>query len=172
MKNTSIETPRLILKPTDEEDAAFILQLFNTPKWKEHIGDRKVHTVEEAKQYIAQKMTPQLERLGYSNNTVILKETGEKIGVCGLYDREGLEGVDIGFAFLPYFEKKGFAFEAAQKLIEVGFNSFGIVKILAITTHQNTASQKLIERLGFTFVEVVRIPNDPEELRLYELLKN
>ena len=38
------------------------------------------------------------------------------MGSCGLYDREGLDGVDIGFAFLPQFEGQGFGFEAAKKV--------------------------------------------------------
>jgi hypothetical protein len=36
--NKIIETERLILKPTDVEDAAFVLALLNSPKWKEYRG--------------------------------------------------------------------------------------------------------------------------------------
>lgn len=49
-----------------------------------------------------------------NSNTVIRKLDNVKIGTCGLYDREGIDGVDIGFAFLPEYEKKGFAFENAN----------------------------------------------------------
>jgi len=104
------ETERLIIKPTSEKDGEFIFELLNTPKWIEFIGDRNVKSVEDAKEYIQNKMTSQLERLGYSNYTLIKKPDGVKIGTCGLYDREGLEGIDIGFAFLPEYEKKGYAY--------------------------------------------------------------
>ena len=171
MSFTTYETARLLIKPTNIEDAAFILELLNSPKWIEHIGDRKVKTIEDAENYIRQKMLPQLERLGYSNNTIILKETGEKVGVCGLYDREGLEGVDIGFAFLPQFEKKGYARESAEKLIDAAFTAFGISKIAAITTRQNIDSQNLLTKLGFKHSQNIFLPDDPEELRLYSLEK-
>ena len=46
------ETERLILKPTSEEDAEFIFELFNTPKWIKYIGDRNIKTLEDAKNYI------------------------------------------------------------------------------------------------------------------------
>ena len=166
-----LETERLILKPTQPEDASFLLALLNSPKWLEHIGDRNVHSIAEAEQYIVERMLPQLDRLGYSNNTIILKETGAKIGVCGIYHREGLEGVDLGFAFLPDYEKKGYAYESATTLIQAAFTQYDITLLKAMTTHTNLASQKLLEKLGFQHIENIFIPNDEEELRLYELKK-
>jgi ribosomal-protein-alanine N-acetyltransferase len=167
----SYETERLFLKPTQVEDAAFILELLNTPKWIQFIGDRKVRTLEDAKNYIKNRMLPQLKRLGYSNYTVIRKEDNRKVGTCGLYDREGLEGVDIGFAFLPQFEGKGYAFEASDKVKNLAFNDFGIEEISAITVKENLSSQKLLKKLGLTFVKFTKIPNDDEELMLFKLKK-
>ena len=161
-------TTRLIIRPTILEDAEFIFKLMNSPKWIKYIGDRKVYSVEEAEKYIQEKMLPQLERLGHSNNTIILKDSKEKIGTCGLFDREGLEGLDIGFSLLPQYEKLGYGYEAAQKLMEVAKDIFKVDKIKAITTKDNYASQKLLEKIGLKNTGVVNLPNDPEELLLYE----
>lgn len=165
----SFETDRLYLRPTDEQDAGFILKLFNSPKWIEHIGDRKVRTEADARQYIRDRMLPQLERLGYANYTLIRKSDGAKVGSCGLYDREGLDGVDIGFAMLPTYERQGYGYEAASKLLELGFAQFGLTSIQAITTRANIASQRLLQKLGLTFDRMVRIPNDEEELMLFTI---
>ncbi len=170
-ESKTFKTERLILKPTDEEDASFILELLNTPKWLQYIGDRNVKTIESAKAYIANKMLPQLKKLGYSNYTVIRKFDKIKMGTCGLYDREGLDGIDIGFAFLPKYENKGYAFESANKLKNVAFNEFGIKEINAITTKDNVASQKLLEKLGMRFFGTTNISNDNEELLLYKTIK-
>ena len=169
MKYTSFETERLILEPVSESDSEFIFELLNTPKWLKYIGDRNIKTVEDAKDYIKKKMIPQLERLGYSNYTLIRKQDNQKIGTCGLYDREGLDGIDIGFAFLPEYEKKGFAFESSNKLKEVAFSEFDIKIISAITTKDNVSSQKLLEKLGLKFIKTTKIPNDDEELLLYKI---
>ncbi len=170
MKNhLTLETERLNLKPTTVEDADFILRLMNTPKWLENIGDRNVKTIGDARNYIIAKMYPQLERLGFSNYTVIRKADGTKMGTCGLYDREGLEGVDIGFAFLPEYEGQGYAYESAQKVLETGLEHFGITRVSAITLETNLPSRKLIEKLGLTFSKMFRLPDDPEELMLFEL---
>ncbi len=165
----SFKTERLFLKPTSEEDAPFLLELLNMPKWIKYIGDRNVKSVEAAKEYIRNKITPQLEKLGYANYTVIRKSDGVKVGSCGLYDREGMEGIDIGFAFLPQFEKQGYAFEAANKIKEVGISDFSIKQISAITTKDNFDSQKLLEKLGFQYIEDIKLPDDDAELLLYRL---
>lgn len=166
-KYKSFETERLILKPTSEKDAEFVYQILNTPKWIQYIGERNVKTIELAKEYIKNKMTPQLERLGYSNYTMIRKLDNVKIGSCGLYDRDGLKGIDIGFALLPEYENKGYAFEAADKLKNIAFNEFDISEISAITTKDNISSQKLLEKLGLKLIGTTKVPGDEEELLLY-----
>ena len=165
----SFETERLILKPTTPEDAAFLLELVNTPKWLANIGDRNVRTLADAKKYIAERITTQLVRLGYANYTVIRKSDGTKMGSCGLYDREGLEGIDIGFAFLPEYEGQGYAYESAQKVLDAAISQFGIKRIQGITIPENIASQKLLEKLGLKFVEMTQIAGDDAELMLYRL---
>jgi len=165
----TFETDRLLLQPTTEEDALFLLELLNTPKWIKNIGDRNVYSIEDAKKYIADRITPQFEKLGYSNYTVIRKSDAIKIGCCGIYDREGIEGVDLGFAFLPQYEKKGYAYESSNKIKQVAIDLFEIKKMSAITLPQNTSSQKLLEKLGFSFIKIINIPNDTEDLMLYEL---
>lgn len=161
------ETDRLYLRPTQVEDAAFVMELLNSPKWIKYIGDRNIKTIEAAENYIKKKMLPQLEKLGFTNNTVIRKSDNAKIGSCGLYDRPGLEGVDLGFAFLPAYEGQGYGYESATIIKNAAFDTFNLKSICAITIEENLASRKLIEKLGFTFIEKIRVANDDEELMKY-----
>lgn len=163
------ETDRLWLRATDVQDARFVLDLLNTPKWHQYIGDRGVRTIEDARRYIQERMLPQLEHLGFGNYTVIRKSDGRKLGSCGLYDREGLEGVDIGFAFLPDCEGKGYGTESALKMKTLAFEVFGVDRISGITVKENIGSQRLLEKIGLRFVEYMHLPNDPEEIMLYRL---
>lgn len=165
----SFETERLLLKPTENSDATFLIELLNSPKWLLHIGDRNVKTIADALAYIAQKVTPQFQQLGFGSYTVVRKLDHIKLGTCGLYKREGIDGIDIGFAFLPQYEKMGYAFESAQKLLEVAQQIFEINALFAITIKENKDSQKLIEKLGLQFQKIIRIPNDDEDLLLYKL---
>lgn len=162
------ETERLIIRPMSLEDGEFIFDLYNRPKFIQYIGNRNIRTVNDAENYIKDKFLPQFEKLGFGNYLVITKEGNQKIGGVGIFERDGLDVVDIGFSLLEEFEGKGYAYEAALKVKSIGMNDFGLKKISAITTKDNFSSQKLIEKLGLKFQKYVTIPNDDEELMYYE----
>ena len=55
------ETERLLIRPIEISDAEFMLQLLNTDGWLKFIGDRNVHSIEEAAAYIQKFVTnPQI----------------------------------------------------------------------------------------------------------------
>lgn len=164
----SFETERLTLKPALQEDAAFFLQLYNMPKFIQFIGDRNLRTIEDAERYIENRFRPQFDKLGFGNYVAILKEDQQKIGAVGIFEREGLDVLDIGFSFLPEFEGKGYAYESASYLKEIIGQKFGLQRISAITTKDNFSSQKLIEKLGLKFRKFVILPEETEELLYYE----
>ena len=164
----TFETERLMMKLADLEDADFFLELYNMPSFIKHIGDRNLRTKQDAEQYIKGKFRPHIEKFGYGNYVVIHKELNKKIGSVGVFVRDGIEVPDIGFSFFPDFEGKGFAYESASKLKELVAENFGLSKISAMTTDENTSSQKLIERLGLKFQKYVIFPDDNEKLRYYE----
>ena len=164
------QTKRLTIRPITIEDASFILELMNSPKWIRFIGDRNVHSVSEAEVYIKEKAFPQLEKHGYTNNVIVRKTDNEKLGTCGLYHREGNEDPDIGFAFLPEYEGKGYAFEAASQLMQLGKKDYGLNELSAYTLQENSASRKLLERLGFKLKGTGKLPNNNEELLHYHRL--
>jgi RimJ/RimL family protein N-acetyltransferase len=168
-KLTKLETERLILTPMKMEDADLILKLYNAPNFIKFIGDRNIKTIQDAENYIKNKFLPQIERLGYGNYLITTKVDQKKIGGVGIFEREGLEVQDIGFSFLPEFEGKGFGFEAASKLLETAFENFNLKNIAAITSKENIASQKLIEKLGLKYLKTVKLPNEEEELLYYQM---
>ena len=167
----SFRSKRLIIRPTLEKDAELIYQLMNSPKFIKYVGDRQLYSVEDAEKYIQDKMLPQLHSLGYSNYSLINKKNGAKIGICGLYDREGLDGIDIGFGILPEYKGLGYAFESSSRIIKAGFEELEISEIKAITNKENIPSQCLLVKLGFNLKGTIILPNENEELLLYKIEK-
>lgn len=163
------KTERLIIRPTSEEDAELIYQLFNTPKFIKFIGDREINSIQDAKKYIQNKMLPQLNTLGYSSYSIITKGDGSKIGTCGLYNRDGVDGIDIGFSLLPQYEGLGYAYESTHRLIRAAFQEFEIKEIKAITVKENISSQHLLEKLGLEMIGLAKLPNNNEKLLLYKI---
>jgi RimJ/RimL family protein N-acetyltransferase len=164
---TVIETERLALRPLDTSDAEFILRLLNEPSWLRHIGDRGVRTLEDARQYIETGPVTMFRQHGFSLFLVERKEDAVAVGMCGLIKRESLEHVDLGFAFLPEFWGRGYAFEAASAVLAWARGAHGLTRVVAITSQNNHASGRLLEKLGFRFEGMVRLKDDAEALRLY-----
>lgn len=163
------ESERLLIRPTLEQDAELIYKLMNTPKFIKYVGDRELNSIEDAEKYIKDKMLPQLNTHGYSNYSLITKSDGTKVGTCRLYDRDGVDGIDIGFGLLTQYEGQGYAYEAASRLIKVAIEEFEIEEIKGITSKENISSQQLLEKLGLEVVGTTTLPNDNEELLLYKL---
>jgi RimJ/RimL family protein N-acetyltransferase len=143
----------------------------NSPGWLQYIGDRQVYSKEDAVEYIRTRITPQFERLSYGSYTVLRKSDETKIGTCGLYDRDGINGIDIGYALLPDFQGNGYAFEAVDQLKGLAFNQFGLTKIHAITNKENLSSQRLLKKIGLRFDSFVTLPHQAEEVMLFSLAK-
>jgi RimJ/RimL family protein N-acetyltransferase len=97
---------------------------------------------------------------------VELKPDGVPIGMCGFVRRATLPGPDIGFAFLPQFEGKGFGYESAAAAMNYGREGLGFGTVLAITSKDNVISGKLLSKLGFRFDQLVTMPNG-EEVKLF-----
>jgi len=164
---TVLETERLSLRKLTVDDAEFILALLNEPSFLRYIGDKKVRNLDDARQYILNGPVGSYERHGFGLNCVELRESHTPIGMCGLLKREELPDPDIGFALLPDFWSKGFAFEAAAAVLKDARERLQIQRILAITSLDNNASIGLLQRLGFSFDEVVQLAPDREPLRLF-----
>ena len=189
-----LETERLVLREIVESDAGFILELLRQPSFIKYIGDRNVRNLEQAREFIESRYSKSYAENGFGLYAVELKKEfftlvdtrvsadlentlvdtrvsagleNVPIGICGFVKREELPDADIGFAFLQQFEKKGFAFESASAVMRYGKEKLNLPKILAITTQDNFSSIKLLEKLGFKFERLIKMPNDAEELNLF-----
>ena len=162
-----LETDRLILRWLSTDDAAFMLELLNDPLWLRYIGDRGVHTLADARTYIADGPVTMYHRLGFGLYLTELKAGNCPIGICGLIKRDFLADVDIGFAFLPQFRAQGYAFEAASAVLGYARHVLGLQRIAAITALDNHASGRLLAKLGFAFEQIIPFPADGEEIKLY-----
>lgn len=162
-----LETDRLSLRRFVTDDAQFILTLVNEPSFLRYIGDRKVRNLEDARQYILSGPATSYERHGFGLYLVELRESHTPIGMCGLLKRAELSDPDIGFAFLPDYWNQGFAFEAAFAVLQDAAQRLRIRRVLAITSLDNDASIKLLQRLGFSFEGVTKLSNDGEQVKLF-----
>ncbi len=151
-----------MIRRLDASDAPFILRLLNEPSFLENIGDRGVRSLDDAHTYLAEGPFASYERHGFGLFHVSLKAGGDTIGLCGLLRRAWLDAPDVapdvGFAFLPEFWSKGYAYESSVGVIEWGRRTFGITRVIGIVKPGNTGSIRVLEKLGMTFVRTVTSP--------------
>lgn len=145
------KTERLTLSPPTPDDAPFVLELLNDPGWIANIGDRGVRTLDEARTYIA-------DRFAATPWFVVRDASGEPVGMCGIVEREGLDSPDIGYAYLERHAGRGYATEAARVVLRHAREALGLSKIAAITAPDNTASQRVLEKIGLKFVQMINLP--------------
>src|ERR1051325_8868201 len=120
-----LETERLSLRELDAGDAPFILQLVNEPSWLRFIGDKGIKTLAAAQDYILKGPVAMYAQVGFGLWLVELKAEGTPVGICGLIKRDSLPDIDLGFAFLADYRRRGYAFESASATILYGQNSLG-----------------------------------------------
>jgi RimJ/RimL family protein N-acetyltransferase len=162
-----LETDRLILREFTLDDTRFIIELLNTPGWLKFIGDRNVKTEKQAIAYLQDGPLKSYKENGFGLAAVELKTEKTPIGMCGILKRNNLDNPDIGFAFLPQFIGKGYAFEIANATLIFAKNIWQLPVVSAITLPDNKSSINLLEKIGLRFVKPFTFPGSSEELMLY-----
>ena len=108
-----------------------------------------------------------LDNTNYFCHVFKLKQTQEPLGIVTFIFRDNQKHPDIGFAMLPEYEKKGYAYEATKGYLNEIVRKGRFEKILGITSPANTNSQRLLEKLGLNFQE--KSIQENAELLIYSL---
>jgi RimJ/RimL family protein N-acetyltransferase len=164
---TVLETDRLVLRRFTTDDAGFILELVNDPSFIANIGDRGIRTRDDAVAYLLNGPIASYERHGHGLYLVTLKSTLVPIGICGLLKRIQFEDVDLGYAFLPDFWYQGFATESATAMLEFARTTLKAPRTLALVSPANSRSIRLLEKIGFSFIELRQMKPDGLPTAIY-----
>jgi ribosomal-protein-alanine N-acetyltransferase len=163
-----IETERLNLREMSDADAPFMLELLNDPDFIRFIADRGVRTNEEAARYIEARFVASYRQHGFGLWLVETKDGREAAGMCGLLKRgEPVPGVEVGYAFLPKFRGRGYAYEAAAASARYAREVLGLPSLYAVVNPDNDASIRVIEKLGLTYERPVRLAGEESDISLF-----
>ena len=162
-----LETQRLALRQLSLDDAEFILELVNEPAFITNVGDKRVRSIDDARQYILNGPIDSYQRFGFGLYLVELKDSRLPVGMCGLLKRDALDDVDIGYAFLEKFWSRGYAVESTTAMVDYARNNIGLHRIVALIAPGNDKSVRVVEKLGFQFEKTVRLPNIDDDSMLF-----
>lgn len=142
------ETDRLLLRELNISDAENFYKLNSDFDVIKFTGDNKFTSVNEAKTFL--ENYTEYKKYGYGRWAVLSKSDDKFLGWCGLkYNEEQL--VDLGFRFFKKYWGNGFATEAAKGCLDYGFSELHLETIVGRALKKNTASIKVLEKIGMTF---------------------
>lgn len=158
---TVCESSRLRVRRFCLDDAEFILRLVNEPAFRDNIGDKGVRNLADARVYLRDGPLQSYEDRGFGLSCVELREDAVPIGLCGLLKRDGIDDVEIGYAFLCEYWGQGYAIESARAVVADASATHEIRRLAAIVTPENLPSVRLLEKLGFSFERMVTLGDEP-----------
>ncbi|HXH30066.1 MAG TPA: GNAT family N-acetyltransferase [Bacteriovoracaceae bacterium] len=163
-----LTTARLLLRPAVLTDAPNLLELNSDPAVMRFTGDKLMTSLTEAHQLIADTLIPEFRDTRMGRFAVHLLD-GSYAGWCGLKYYPQQDEVDLGYRFLKKLWGLGLATEAAAACLGYGFHQLNLKRIIVKVMPDNTASLKVVQKLGMTFKGYLRDPSDPMPFIVYEL---
>ena len=145
--NHFIETERLRLLPWTETDRRDFERLATDPQVVRFITGGIPYAADRVDEFLERQMRQQAQ-FGYSLWRIVVKNTGEFAGFCGLQPIAETGEPEIGWWLLPEHWKKGIATEAGQAALDWGFRVSHMPIVVAVANPANVASLAVMRRLG------------------------
>lgn len=144
-----LETERTYLRNLTVADAEDFFSLNLDPEVMKYTGDNPFRSLNDAKKFL--RNYDQYQKYGVGRLAVIEKKTGEFLGWCGLKYTPDQDYYDLGYRFFRTHWNKGYATETAIANLHFGFRQKCLDEIVGRALSANTASIKVLEKIGMTF---------------------
>ncbi|WJG09012.1 GNAT family N-acetyltransferase [Aliiglaciecola sp. LCG003] len=146
--NIILSTERTIVRRIALSDAEFILRLVNDPSWLKHIGDRQVHSLNDAETFIQQGPLDSYQKNDFGLYVYADRTSLLPMGLCGLLQRDYLSAPDIGYATLAEYRGQGLTFEAVQAVLDYEVKKAQLPYVYAMVSAHNPSSISLLKKLA------------------------
>lgn len=165
--NLFIETERLLIRPFKMEDIEGAYTMNLDTEVSKYTGDGGVVSKKEIERRIVEDVFGDYQKHGYGRLAVELKEENKFIGFTGLKYLEDMKEVDLGYRFMKEYWGKGIATESARACVDLGFNSLGLNRMIAMVLPENSGSIRVLEKLHFNYEK--EIMEEDLLVKLYSL---
>lgn len=151
MNTIQLETERLLLRPMLESDFDALHRIFTDAKVMAAFN-HPPFTREQMQRWLQRNLDHQKE-YGYGLFSVLLKETGELIGDCGLEQMEDMHAAELGYDFHSDVWNQGYATEAAIAVRDYAFDTLRLPQLISLIRVGNLASRRVAEKVGMALAE-------------------
>jgi ribosomal-protein-alanine N-acetyltransferase len=166
-----METERTIWTLLEEKDFPAMTEMSREKDTFRYIRRIQVMTPEEYQQYLWLKLEQIRLKTGY-HWAVWLKEDGSFIGAVNLNPIGNSELLQIGCQLKRDYWGQGFASELTIRVRDFAMAEAGLSEVYAVFEKDNVVSRRLLEKLGFVWVESKRTEQDVDvEIHRYPPLR-
>ncbi len=151
------ETPRTIIREITMDDVDPFFDMDSDPGVHKYLGTRPVENREQIIETIHFVRQQYIDN-GIGRWAIVEKSTNKFIGWTGLKLVKDLINnqtnyYDLGYRLIRKYWGRGYATESAQASLRYGFDKLNLNEIIATVNCENAASNKIVEKLGFTLCE-------------------
>ena len=145
-----IETERLLMRPPTRDDLPALIRLRSDEDVSRYLGGREMQTPELLDKRLDFYISCHA-RYGFAMGALISKADGEMIGWGGLQPLEETGEIEVGYSFAKAHWGRGYATEMAAAWLRYGFETANLARIVAVAAPENTASRRVMEKLGMRY---------------------
>lgn len=156
------ETERCLVREITEEDIDELYEIYADPgisRYTEGLFKDR----EKEREYIRNYIKNKYRFFEYGIWLVIDRASGKAIGRAGFENRAGFEDPELGYVIAAEYQRRGYAYEVCSALLKYAAGQLGFMRINAFTAKENTASVKLLKKLGFERREEIMIDGNAHE---------
>jgi RimJ/RimL family protein N-acetyltransferase len=151
-KGKEIETNRLHLRQFEADDIDAYAAIMGDYGVGKGFPKGTGYTREESKKSL-DNIVNHWDKHGFGIWAIADKQTDALLGRCGLNLLTETSEVEVDFVVAPKYWRNGFATEAAKAALIYGFETLDLDRIIALAKPENTASRKVMEKIGMHFVK-------------------
>ncbi len=173
-KIPTLETQRLILREPRISDFDCFAEIMSDSSFRRYLGTGDVLSRETAWRAFCSMIGHWVLR-GFGFWALEHKETGEYAGYVGIHYPEDWPDVEIGWGIVPKYQQGGYGFEAAQRVMQFGFEELELEYLISLIVQGNEASTALAKKLGETHsetIEMMELPVDVFKITRQEFIEN
>lgn len=147
-------TERVLARHLEDTDFDAMFAVYSDPGAMTWVDDGSPIEREECARWIEVTKKNYAER-GYGMSALVLLESGEVFGFCGLVHPGGQEVAELKYALLREYWGRGLATEAARGMLQYGLETLGIRRVIATTAPENEPSHRVLGKCGMRHLETV-----------------
>lgn len=148
-----LETDRLMLREIRNEDFDELYRMNSDPEVMKYVGDGTTRNYDQMEKEIDMLMSHYIRKPGLGIWATILKGNKKFVGASGLVYYDNTTEIEIGYRMLKEYWNKGYATEASYGLLNYGFATLKLAKIVSSAHVDNIASQRVMQKIGMKYID-------------------